>query len=48
MLFLLWLFATRQYQKNALMIFIPYGPYFIISAFLIIYFPRLLAALLPK
>ncbi len=40
LLFMIWLLVTRKYQKNALMLFIPYGPYFITSASLIIYFPK--------
>ena len=40
LLFVVWLLATRKYEKNALMLFIPYGPYFITSAFLIIFFPK--------
>lgn len=41
------LFITRRYEKNSLMIFIPYGPYFIASAFLIMFFPKFLAILVP-
>lgn len=40
LLFVIWLVTTRKYEKNALMLFIPYGPYFITTAFLIIYFPK--------
>jgi Type IV leader peptidase family len=40
LLFLIWLVVTGKYEKNALMLFIPYGPYFITSASLIIYFPK--------
>lgn len=40
LLFVIWLAATQKYEKNALMLFIPYGPYFITSASLIIYFPK--------
>lgn len=39
--------AKRRYQANALMTFIPYGPYFIIGAALIVFFPKFLKALLP-
>lgn len=42
------LLITRQYKENALMVFIPFGPYFIIGAALILFFPNLLKALLPK
>jgi len=44
---ILWLVVSGKYQKNALMTFIPYGPYFIITAALIIYFPKLLALIVP-
>ena len=47
LLLILWLVATRKYEKNALMLFIPYGPYFIISAFLIVYFPKLIQMIIP-
>ena len=47
-LFLIGLVITRRYNSNALMIFLPYGPYFIIGAGLIIYFPHILKALLPS
>lgn len=47
LLLILWLVATRKYEKNALMLFIPYGPYFIISAFLIVYFPKLIQMIVP-
>lgn len=42
------LLITRRYNSNALMMFIPYGPYFIIGAALIVYFPGILKALLPN
>ena len=42
------LLISRRYNDNALMVFIPYGPYFIIGAALIVYFPGLLKALLPN
>lgn len=41
------LLLSRKYEKNVLMIFIPYGPYFVISAFLIVFFPKFLAILVP-
>jgi prepilin signal peptidase PulO-like enzyme (type II secretory pathway) len=47
-LLVLWLAITRQYGKKALMLYIPYGPYFLISAYLILFFPTALATLLPK
>ncbi len=47
LLLVLWLVVTRKYGKNALMLFIPYGPYFIISAFLIIFFPKFIQTMIP-
>ncbi len=41
------LVLARKYESNALMLFIPYGPYFITSAFLIIYFPGLIEIIVP-
>jgi prepilin signal peptidase PulO-like enzyme (type II secretory pathway) len=40
------LLITRRYNTNALMIFIPFGPYFIFGALLIVYFPNFLSAFL--
>jgi len=45
--FLVGLFLLRKYEENSLMMFIPYGPYFVISAFLITYFPHSIAAIVP-
>lgn len=47
LLIILWLIVTRKYGKNALMLFIPYGPYFITSAFLIIFFPKFVQLFVP-
>ena len=41
------LVVTRKYEKNALMLFIPYGPYFITSTFLILYFPSFIEKIVP-
>jgi hypothetical protein len=46
-LLILGLVITRRYNSNALMIFIPFGPYFILGAALIVYFPGVLKALIP-
>ena len=43
----LWLIISGKYKTSALMTFIPYGPYFIITAALIVYFPKLLAMIVP-
>ncbi|MBE0671268.1 MAG: prepilin peptidase [Anaerolineales bacterium] len=47
LMLVIWLVLTRKYEQNVLMLFIPYGPYFITSAFLIIYFPGLIEKLVP-
>lgn len=39
---------TKKYRQDAWMVFIPYGPFFLISATLIVYLPDLLSALVPK
>jgi leader peptidase (prepilin peptidase)/N-methyltransferase len=47
LLLVVWLALTSRYKQNALMIFVPYGPYFIVSTFLILYFPAVFARLVP-
>jgi len=47
LLIVLWLVVSRRYGKNALMMFIPYGPYFIGSAYLIVFLPKWVSALVP-
>lgn len=42
-LIMLGLFVTRRYHNNAWMMFIPFGPFFITSAFMILYLPRVAA-----
>lgn len=42
------LLITRRYNANALMVFIPYGPYFIAGTVFIVYFPNFLKAMLPN
>lgn len=39
---------TRRYKQDAWMVFIPYGPFLLISATLIVYLPDLLSILVPK
>lgn len=48
LLIVLALVATRRYEKNALMLFIPYGPYLVSGAFLIIFFPKFIQMFLPQ
>jgi leader peptidase (prepilin peptidase)/N-methyltransferase len=47
-LLVLFLLIVRRYKENVLMVFMPYGPFFIASAFFIMFLPGLIAALLPK
>lgn len=47
LLIIVWLVVVRKYRQNAMMMFIPYGPYFVTSAFLVVYFPKFLALLVP-
>lgn len=42
------LMIMRRYNEKALMMFIPFGPYFIIGAGIIVYFPNVLKAILPN
>jgi prepilin signal peptidase PulO-like enzyme (type II secretory pathway) len=44
---LLWLIVSGRYKANALMTFIPYGPYFVTTAALIAFFPKFLAMVVP-
>jgi len=39
--------TSKRYNDDAWMVFIPYGPFFIISTTLIIFFPKFLGSLLP-
>ena len=44
---ILGLVISGKYKTGALMTFIPYGPYFITTAALIVFFPKLLALIVP-
>lgn len=48
LLMVLGMLVIRRYKKDAWMVFIPYGPFLLISAALIIYLPNLLSVLVPK
>lgn len=39
---------SRKYGSNFLMVFIPYGPFLITSATLIVFFPEVIKAVMPK
>ncbi len=40
LLLVIFVLIQQRYKENALMIFIPYGPYFILSAFILLYLPH--------
>jgi prepilin signal peptidase PulO-like enzyme (type II secretory pathway) len=42
------LIISRQYEKQALMVFVPYGPFFITSAFFILFLPNWIVSVVPK
>jgi prepilin signal peptidase PulO-like enzyme (type II secretory pathway) len=42
------LLLTGRYGKQALMVFIPYGPFFVLSAFFILFVPNWIVTLVPK
>jgi prepilin signal peptidase PulO-like enzyme (type II secretory pathway) len=42
------LLLIKKYRENALMVFMAYGPFFIISAFFITFLPNWISAMLPK
>ncbi len=47
-LLLIGLLASRQYKEKAWMVFIPYGPYFLLSTFFLIYLPTWIKVIVPK
>jgi leader peptidase (prepilin peptidase)/N-methyltransferase len=47
-LVVLYLVITKKYGKDALMVFMPYGPFFIASAFFMMFVPNWITAILPK
>lgn len=47
-LLVLYLVVTKKYGKEAFMVFMPYGPFFIASAFFIMFVPNWIIAITPK
>jgi len=47
-LLVLYLLVTKKYGKEAFMVFMPYGPFFIASAFFIMFVPNWIIAVTPK
>ena len=48
LIIILVLLLTRRYKTQALNVFIPYGPFFILSTFLLIYAPMWMSSLVQK
>jgi len=48
MVLIIIMLARRKYKEQALTMFMPYGPFLISSAFLIIFVPQLVRAIVPK
>ncbi len=46
-LLIIGMMVSRRYDENALMMFIPFGPYFVIGAGIVVYFPDILKSILP-
>lgn len=42
------MYVAKKYKENALMVFIPYGPFLILSAFLTIFIPDWIHYIVPK
>lgn len=47
-LFVLVLVIVKKYKENALMVFMAYGPFFVLSAFFITFLPNWIIVLVPK
>lgn len=45
LLLVIFVLIKQRYQENALMIFIPYGPYFVLSTFILLYLPHWITSL---
>jgi prepilin signal peptidase PulO-like enzyme (type II secretory pathway) len=39
---------SKRYQENVLMVFMPYGPFFIVSTAFILFLPNWISAVVPK
>jgi Flp pilus assembly protein protease CpaA len=47
-LLVLFMLFVRRYKENVLMVFMPYGPFFVLSAFLIMFLPDMIRTIVPK
>lgn len=48
LLFVLFMLGRRRYHEQALMTFMPYGPFFILGAYMIVFLPHILRLILPR
>ena len=46
LIIVVFMLIRKRYKEDALMVFIPYGPYFILSAFILLYLPHWITTLL--
>jgi len=47
-LLVFYMFFMKKYKERALMVFMPYGPFFILSAFFILFLPHWILTMVPK
>ncbi|MDD2923508.1 MAG: prepilin peptidase [Anaerolineales bacterium] len=47
-LMIAFMLIVRKYKENALMVFMPYGPFLILSAFFLLFVPRWITLVVPK
>ena len=48
LLSLIYMVIIRRYRENAFMVFMPYGPFMLISAFAIIFLPKIVLLVVPQ
>lgn len=48
LLLIVYLIVSGRYKREAMMVFIPFGPYFIIATILLMYLPNLIRFVVPK
>jgi prepilin signal peptidase PulO-like enzyme (type II secretory pathway) len=48
LLMIMFMLVIQKYKENALMVFMPYGPFLLLSAFFIMFLPNWITPLLPK
>jgi leader peptidase (prepilin peptidase)/N-methyltransferase len=48
LLMVVFMLVIRKYKENVLMVFMPYGPFLILSAFFLLFLPNWVASIVPK